>query len=99
MREFMGQGEHLPGLRIRPIDKDERRPPVGQSKTTKFLGIERAAIVAQHDPAYRDEHADLVGLSDKETQRVFPCSAIRARCEIEAEGARHVRGDAVWPGI
>lgn len=46
VREFVSQGEDLCGLRVSPVDEDERRERIGEGETAELVWIELSVRVA-----------------------------------------------------
>ena len=90
VREFMGQGEHLRRFRVRAVDEDQGGEGIGKGEAAKLAGIERAVVVAAHNPADHYEHTGLVGLPDEQPQSIDPRRALPVGSEVESERFAHL---------
>ena len=89
MGQFVRECEHLRGLAVGAIDKDQRSQIVGQGEPSELIRIELAPGVVADDATCHHEHTESVGLLNESPQRFGPSRKHTAFVEVETQRRSH----------
>ena len=90
----VSEREHLGGLGVCPIDKNQGSQVVCHCETTELVWIQAAPVVVENHAAAHDEDAQRVCLIDEMSQRVSPSGRSSAFFNVEPERTPDLSGGA-----